>query len=1349
MAVLSGTSYTWFNINFDSGVDGWVADIGLTPIANQTPTYSSANQYRTDTGTAIPLNGGVIPTGVGVNFKANVSDADGDTIKYEVELRQLPGTFTGVATHSSGFVSSGSLATTATASGLAAGNYGWKFRVIDSRGAATSWSSAGNPDFVVQAVNQTPTYSSANQYRTDTGTAIPLNGGVIPTGVGVNFKANVSDADGDTIKYEVELRQLPGSFTGVATHSSGFVNSGSLATTATANGLAAGNYGWKFRVIDSRGAATSWSSAGNPDFVVQGVNQTPTYSSANQYRTDTGTAIPLNGGVIPTGVGVNFKANVSDADGDTIKYEVELRQLPAVFTGVATHSSGFVASGSQATTATASGLAAGNYGWKFRVIDSRGAANAWSSAGNPDFVVQDLVTPPSITSVTPNPITANAANAYQTLTINGANFVNKPTLVLTWTGQPGYTLPASQVTYVSSSQLTMSVRLGASADNWTVKAINPDSQQSSAVGFQVLAPGISTTDGFDYPIGNKGRYTEAIDGDGWYVATAFNEYYIGNGKYHLGEDWNAESGGNTDYGSPVYAIANGTIVFAGPAVVSGWGNVLIIRHRLPDGTLVESLYGHVASFVRTSGNVTRGEQVATIGDGGGLYTAHLHLEVRLATCPYWGSEGVGYSVTPAPVGWTDPSNFIDARRPSGTGPAPSISSVSPNPVAGSASQQTINVNGVNFVNKPTLTLTWTGQPGYTVPSAQVTYVNSTLVQMAITTTTTPDNWTVRVTNPDGQSSSQSSFTVITPTAAPSITSVSPDPITADAANAYQTLTINGANFVNKPTLVLTWTGQSGYTLPASQVNYVNSAQVTISIRLGASADNWTVKAINPDTQQSNVRSFQVLAPATAAPSISSVAPNPVTGSASQQIITINGANFVNKPALTLTWTGQPGYTVPASQVTFVNGTQLQMAITTTTAPDNWTVRVTNPNGQSSGQSGFTVTGVAAQPNLVPQNVTLSSYSVQAGSQVSINWTIANQGGANCPASVTGLRLGQSPSSHPTSDPALNSSFSTPAINAGLSAQQNTTVTIPANTAAGTYYIWVIADNVANSTLHQTSTADDYAHAAALTVSSGPSIQGEPASLGAIWFSSPNFENRPAGQAIDTIVIHTSQGGYASAKSILTNPDPRLNEEPIGVDKRVSAHYVISEAGEISQLVALDKRAWHATYYNARSIGIEMAGYAEQQGTWNAQNLASLKKLVAYLVVKYNIPNVHPSGDGSAYPSCLFTESGLVAHSQIQPGCNSYALKTDPGLYFPWATFLADVQALVDAPHFAAVGGAGISGQFQIQVSTPSQQAITIQASDDLLNWIDVGVMNVNEGKSVFSDTDAGAHTKGRFYRPKQ
>ena len=169
-------------------------------------------------------------------------------------------------------------------------------------------------------------------------------------------------------------------------------------------------------------------------------------------------------------------------------------------------------------------------------------------------------------------------------------------------------------------------------------------------------------DRFDYPIGNRDRYTEANDGDGWYVALEFGEWNPDVSKYHIGEDWNAESLGNTDCGLPLYAVANGTIVYAN--IASGWGRVLIVRHTLPDGSQVESLYGHLASFAKTSGDVARGEQVGTIGDGreGGVtYLCHLHLEVRTAACPNWGQPGPGYSATSTPVGWTDPSEFLDAH----------------------------------------------------------------------------------------------------------------------------------------------------------------------------------------------------------------------------------------------------------------------------------------------------------------------------------------------------------------------------------------------------------------------------------------------------------------------------------------------------------------------------------------------------------------------------------------------------------------------------------------------------------------------------------------------------------------
>lgn len=165
---------------------------------------------------------------------------------------------------------------------------------------------------------------------------------------------------------------------------------------------------------------------------------------------------------------------------------------------------------------------------------------------------------------------------------------------------------------------------------------------------------IPVSDGFDYPVGRKGPVTQAKDGDGWYNAQDFRE------NDHLGEDWNAEKGGNTDCGLPVYAASKGLIVFAGEAG-PGWGKVIILRHRLPDGTLIETLYGHLQSFARTGGEVERREMIGQIGNADGAYPCHLHFELRFTDCPAWGATGSGYSSNAK--GWADPSNFIDAHRP--------------------------------------------------------------------------------------------------------------------------------------------------------------------------------------------------------------------------------------------------------------------------------------------------------------------------------------------------------------------------------------------------------------------------------------------------------------------------------------------------------------------------------------------------------------------------------------------------------------------------------------------------------------------------------------------------------------
>lgn len=158
---------------------------------------------------------------------------------------------------------------------------------------------------------------------------------------------------------------------------------------------------------------------------------------------------------------------------------------------------------------------------------------------------------------------------------------------------------------------------------------------------------------FAYPIGPKETVTEAKDKDGWYDAQDLGD------NDHLGEDWNRNTGGNTDCGEPVYAIADGLIVYAqgaGP----GWGNVVIIDHQLPSGEKVESLYGHMQDIKKTDGFVKKREQIGTIGSANGRYPCHLHLELRTPDCPMWTQPGPGYSSER--TGWVDPSDFIDSHR---------------------------------------------------------------------------------------------------------------------------------------------------------------------------------------------------------------------------------------------------------------------------------------------------------------------------------------------------------------------------------------------------------------------------------------------------------------------------------------------------------------------------------------------------------------------------------------------------------------------------------------------------------------------------------------------------------------
>src|SRR5205823_2089640 len=92
------------------------------------------------------------------------------------------------------------------------------------------------------------------------------------------------------------------------------------------------------------------------------------------------------------------------------------------------------------------------------------------------------------------------------------------------------------------------------------------------------------------------------------------------------------------------------------------------------------------------------------------------------------------------------------------------------------------------------------------------------------------------------------------------------------------------------------------------------------------------------------------------------------------------------------------------------------------------------------------------------------------------------GSAAAGASTTRIRLSLSSTGPGLTDPVLGD-VSTPGVAAGSSAPLTTIVTIPIATAAGTYFVWAIADDF--SAVPQSNTSNDFARSSPLTISGSP------------------------------------------------------------------------------------------------------------------------------------------------------------------------------------------------------------------------------------------------------------------------
>jgi N-acetylmuramoyl-L-alanine amidase len=147
--------------------------------------------------------------------------------------------------------------------------------------------------------------------------------------------------------------------------------------------------------------------------------------------------------------------------------------------------------------------------------------------------------------------------------------------------------------------------------------------------------------------------------------------------------------------------------------------------------------------------------------------------------------------------------------------------------------------------------------------------------------------------------------------------------------------------------------------------------------------------------------------------------------------------------------------------------------------------------------------------------------------------------------------------------------------------------------------------------------------------------------------SPNFSERAPTIEVDYIVLHyTGMRNAAEALARLCDP---LSQ--------VSAHYVIDERGEITQLVDEKMRAWHAgksfwrgvSDLNSASVGIELVNPGHEFGYRPFSNvqIAALKQMLPRIMARQN----------------MAPETCLLGHSDIAP-----VRKMDPGELFPWQEF---------------------------------------------------------------------------------
>ncbi|POX63931.1 N-acetylmuramoyl-L-alanine amidase [Streptomyces sp. Ru62] len=165
----------------------------------------------------------------------------------------------------------------------------------------------------------------------------------------------------------------------------------------------------------------------------------------------------------------------------------------------------------------------------------------------------------------------------------------------------------------------------------------------------------------------------------------------------------------------------------------------------------------------------------------------------------------------------------------------------------------------------------------------------------------------------------------------------------------------------------------------------------------------------------------------------------------------------------------------------------------------------------------------------------------------------------------------------------------------------------------------------------------------------PRVAGAVDFRGARWVgaSAANYRlaDRPSDYRVDRVVVHVTQGGYASAVKVFRDPG-----------HGAAAHYIVRKDGRVTQLVRELDVAFHAgnREYNERSVGIEHEGFVEDASSFTDEMYAASARLTAAICERYGMP---------------VDREHIIGHVEV-PGTDH----TDPGRFWDWDRYIRLVRA---------------------------------------------------------------------------